>query len=82
MDRNLIKQTHSEEYRQIGRLIAYYRKLRGFTQKQLAEYIGISRTHLSNIEAQDIPTSLSLETLFRISDILKIPVRHLLEFQE
>lgn len=42
---------HAEQYKQIGLNIAFYRKLKGLTQLQLAERIGISRTHMSNIEA-------------------------------
>ena len=32
-------------YAQVGLLICYYRKLKGKTQEQLAEDVGISRTH-------------------------------------
>ena len=42
----------------IGLNIAYYRKLKGITQLQLAEYINISRTHMSNIEAPNMSTSI------------------------
>ena len=48
MDKDQIKQKHIKEYRQIGLLIAYHRKLNGYTQQQLAKSINISRTHLSN----------------------------------
>lgn len=58
----------------IGLNIAYYRKLKGITQLQLAEYINISRTHMSNIEAPNMSTSISLETLLDIADALDIPV--------
>lgn len=47
---------------------------------QLAEHIGISRTHMSNIEAPNMHTSISLETLLDISDTLKIPAANLLYF--
>ena len=71
-----------QEYKMIGLNIAYYRKLRGITQLQLAEKINISRTHMSNIEAPNMPTSISLETLLDIADILEIPVASLLEFHK
>ena len=73
-----MKTDFSEEYKTIGLNIAYYRKLRGFTQMQLAEKINISRTHLSNIEAPGVHTSVSLEVLFQIADVLEIPVDRLL----
>lgn len=34
---------------ELGLNIAYYRKLKGITQAQLAQMVGISRTHISNI---------------------------------
>ncbi|MBQ4522974.1 MAG: helix-turn-helix transcriptional regulator [Lachnospiraceae bacterium] len=69
-----------QEYKMIGLNIAYYRKLKGLTQLQLAEKINISRTHMSNIEAPNMPTSISLETLLDIADALEIPVANLLFF--
>lgn len=71
-----------QEYKMIGLNIAYYRKLKGLTQMQLAEEINISRTHMSNIEAPNMPTSISLETLLDIADTLEIPVTSLLDFHK
>ena len=70
------------QYRQLGLTIAYYRKLRGITQMQLAEYVNLSRTHISNLEAPNMPTSISLEKLFDISDILEVPIKNFFEFRE
>ena len=64
----------------IGLNIAYYRKLKGLTQLQLAETINISRTHMSNIEAPNMPTSVSLDTLLDIADALEISASNLLFF--
>lgn len=75
-----MKLKHSDKYKQLGLKIAYYRKMRGFSQMELAEKIGISRTHMSNVEAVGMSTSLSLDTLFDIADALNIPVGYLLEF--
>ncbi len=77
-----MNKNHTQEYRMIGLNIAYYRKLKGLTQLQLAERINISRTHMSNIEAPNMPTSISLETLMDIADILEIPVELLLHFSK
>lgn len=76
-----MNEKHQHEYKLIGLNIAYYRKLKGFTQLQLAEKINISRTHMSNIEAPNMPTSISLETLLDIADTLEIPVANLLCFK-
>lgn len=73
---------HKREYKMIGLNVAYYRKLNGISQLQLAEKIGVSRTHVSNIEAPNMPTAVSLETLLEIADALKIPAKSLLDFRE
>ena len=70
------------EYRAIGLNIAYYRKLRGLTQLQHAELVNISRTHLSNIEATNTHTSMSLDVLLSIAGALDIPAYKLLIFPE
>jgi len=75
-----MNEKRKQEYKMIGLNIAYYRKLKGFTQLQLAESIGISRTHMSNIEAPNMHTSISLETLLDIADTLEIPASNLLYF--
>ena len=72
----------ANQYRQLGLTIAYYRKLRGYTQLQLAEYTNLSRTHISNLEAPNMPTSISLDSLFEIADVLEIEVSTLFEFRE
>ena len=72
----------ANQYRQLGLTIAYYRKLRGMTQMQLAEYTNLSRTHISNLEAPNMPTSISLDTLFEIAEILDVPVSKFFEFRE
>lgn len=41
----------TRQFRELGLTISYYRKLKGLTQTQLAESVGLSRTHISNIEA-------------------------------
>ena len=72
---------HEQQYKMIGLNIAYYRKLAGLSQLQLAESAGISRTHMSNIEAPNMPTSISLETLMDIADTLDVEASALLTFR-
>lgn len=69
------------QFRELGLTIAYYRKLKGITQAQLATKVNLSRTHISNIEAPKIRTSLSLEGLFDIADALDVPPRDLFNFK-
>lgn len=77
-----MNEKRENQYRQLGLTIAYYRKLRGMTQLQLAESVDLSRTHISNLEAPNMPTSISLDKLFDISETLDVPLAKLFEFRE
>ena len=81
-DGNIFHNGLSAAYRQIGLNIAYYRKLRGMSQMALAEATDLSRTHISNIEAPNMKTSLSLESLFDIAGVLQVAPRALLDFRD
>lgn len=70
------------EFRLLGLTIAYYRKLRGLTQAELAEATNLSRTHISNIEAPNGKTSISLNKLFDIADVVEVPVKDLFDFRD
>ena len=71
---------HDDELRQLGLAVAYYRKIKGLSQVQLADMAGISRTHMSNLEAPDAVKSISLTTLMDISDALEVPLSKLFSF--
>jgi len=75
------KFSNNEKYNRIGLNVAYQRKLKKLTQIQLAEIVGISRTHMSNIEAPNMLTPISLEVIFNIADALEIPVEVLFKFE-
>lgn len=77
-----ISKLNEFKYIQIGLNIAYYRKLHGYTQEQLAELSGISRSHISSIEAPNIIHNISLEVLFNIANSLKIEPYKLLIFKD
>ena len=70
------------EFRLLGLTIAYYRKVSGLTQAELAEATNLSRTHISNIEAPNGKTSISLNKLFDIADVLEVPVKDLFDFRD
>lgn len=63
----------------LGVQISNYRKQKKMTQAKLAKEVGISRTHMSNIEALNMPTQISVETLFKVADVLEIKVSALFE---
>ena len=64
--------SNRDRYIQLGIAISTLRKMRGMSQEQLAEKAGMSRSHLSAIEAPGIARPFSLEVFFNISDALKI----------
>lgn len=75
MDINQIK-----KYRKLGLNVAYYRKEKGYTQIQLAELLDIDRSHMGNIELAN--SGVSLDILFRMSDVLDVPVHKFFEFRD
>ena len=76
-----MREKYRENYRLLGLRIAYYRKVRGYTQEQLAEMIGKSWSFLSQIEANNGARlkGLSLETLFSIAEALQVPAGRLFD---
>ncbi len=77
-----MKNIYADKYRQIGLKIAYYRKLRGLTQEELAEQVGLTPAFIGHLEAPNIPKALSLDTLFDIAEVLEVPPQKFLIFEE
>ena len=65
-----ISKDNMHKYISLGLNIAFYRKL--------AERAGISRSHLSAIEAPNTIRPFSLEILFQIAHALNVPAWNLL----
>lgn len=74
-----MKTEFPDRYRRLGIKIAYYRKLAGLTQAELAERIDKSTAFLGQVETPGIVCGISLETLFKIARELDIPPEKLLE---
>ena len=70
---------YAERYITMGLKIAYYRKKAGYTQEVFAEKIGKSVNFMSQVEGTGTVRGVSLETLFKIADVLGIPPSKLLE---
>lgn len=68
-----------DRFVQLGIAISTLRKYRGLSQEALAEKAGISRSHLSTIEAPGIANGFSMETFFDIADALEISPKDLLD---
>ncbi len=67
-----------DRFIQLGITIAALRKMRGMSQEKLAEKAGVSRSHISSIEAPNIVRPFSLEVLYNIADALEIEPADLL----
>lgn len=61
-----------DRFIQLGIVISSLRKIRGFSQEQLAERAHTSRTLISAIEAPGIVKGFSLEIFFNIADALEV----------
>lgn len=75
----IMKKDQIEKYRLLGLNIAYYRKVKGLSQSNLAELVNISRTHMSRIETADC--AVSLDVVFDIADALNIDAEKLFDFR-
>lgn len=68
-----------DKYITLGLKIAYYRKKSGYTQETFAELIGKSVNFIAQVEGTGTVRGVSLETLFKIAEVLHIPTSKLLE---
>lgn len=75
-----MKKCHEDKFKKLGLKIAYYRKLKGLTQEQLAEKIDKNAAFIGHVEAPNISKAISLDTLFDIANVLEIPPSKFLDF--
>ena len=73
---------YPEYYKMLGLKIAYYRKLRGYTQEQFAELIEKSWSFIAQVESTSMVLGVSLETLFRMAEVLQVEPAKLLQFDQ
>lgn len=67
-----------DRFIELGLKNAALRKMQGMSQEVLAEKAGISRSHLSSIEAPNIVRPFSVEVLYNIADALEVRAGDLL----
>ena len=67
-----VKFKNRDRFIQLGIAISTMRRMQGMSQEELAEKAGISRTHLSMIEAPNAAHSFSLEVFYDIADALEV----------
>jgi len=74
-----MKTEFPDKYITLGLKIAYYRKKAGYTQEYFAELIDKSVNFVGQVEGTGTVRGISLETLFKIAQVLKISPSKLLE---
>jgi len=77
-----MKAEYKTDYIKLGLKIAYYRKLKGLTQEQLAERIDKNAAFIGHVEAPNISKTISLDTLFDIAKVLGVPAHKFLDFDD
>lgn len=68
---------YREQYIHFGSKVQYYRKLMGLTQEASADEIGKPWSFVAKIESPTRPFGVSMETLFKIAEVLNVPVSKL-----
>ena len=66
----------------VGEKLSKLRKEYNYTQEQLAEMIDRSAAFIGHVEAPKVKKSVSLKTLFAISQALEVPVYKFLKFDD
>lgn len=72
--------TEFEKLIKLGKKIAYYRKLKGYSQNELAEILNISREHLAKLETAR--RRISLQLLFELAEVLNVSEKQLFDFDK
>lgn len=65
------------EYKKIGAKILYYRRLKGWTQRELGIMSGVSRARISDIECGKGP--YNIESLMLITEALDVDITVLMD---
>ena len=74
-----MKTEFSNKYITLGLKIAYYRKKAGYTQEVFAELSDKSVNFVGQVEGPGTVKGVSLETLFKMAQVLNVPPSKLLE---
>lgn len=68
-----------QDFIRFGLKVAYYRKLKGLTQEAFAEKVGKSWSFMAKVESPTQPFGVSMETLFKIAQVLEVPTSKLFD---
>lgn len=75
-----VKPEYKPLYEKFGLKVVYYRKRMKLTQLQLAELVDIDRSHISAIELGNV--GVSMDVIFKLSEVLGIKPRDLFDFRD
>ncbi len=75
-----MKKEYKEQYEKFGLNIVYYRKKKKLTQLQLAEQIGVDRSHISAIELGNV--GVSFDVIFKLCEVLEVKPKDLFDFRD
>ncbi len=73
------REHYRNHYKTLGLRIQYFRKSKGYTQETFAEMVDISNSFLSQVESTASLKGISLETLFKMAEVLEIEPYQLLK---
>ena len=65
----------------VGLKVGYNRRLANMTQEQLSENSGMSLNFISQLEGPSAPYVPSLKSLYKISNVLGVPVSKLVDVE-
>ena len=75
-----LQKEYKEQYEKFGLNIVYYRKKKKLTQLQLAEQIGVDRSHISAIELGNV--GVSFDVIFKLCEVLEVKPKDLFDFRD
>ena len=66
-------------YNTIRKNIKKYRKIKGLTAAQVAEYVDLSHDFIRQIESEKVAYNFSVDTFYRISVVLGVTLDQLIQ---
>lgn len=75
-----MKAEYKSLYEKFGLNVVFYRKRRKMTQLQLAELVGIDRSHISAIELGNV--GVSFDVVFKLCEVLGVTPKELFDFRD
>ena len=75
-----MKAEYKSLYEKFGLNVVFYRKRRKMTQLQLAELVGIDRSHISAIEVGNV--GVSFDVIFKLCEVLGVSPKELFDFRD